>query len=116
MHNAERDEGFDGVGSYAACGEPRENYAARYREQWTSHHEKRLATGLTVVPCVAMDRNPQPRIDAPVVWYGYPEGNLKIIFAFITGVYNSCIYKHVCTTIFYYGSGKRKVGQKNDMF
>lgn len=56
-----------GVGSYAACGEPRENYAARYREQWTSHHEKRLATGLPVVPCVAMDRNPQPRIDAPVV-------------------------------------------------
>lgn len=105
-----------GVGSYAACGEPRENYAARYHEQWTSHHEKRLATGLPVVPCVAMGRNPQPRIDASVVWYGYPEGNLKIIFAFITGVYDSCIYKHVCTTIFYYGSGKRKVGQKNDMF
>lgn len=62
MYNAERDEGFDGVGSYAACGEPRENYVA------------------------------------------------------ITGVYHSCIYKHVCTTIFYYGSGKRKVGQKNDMF
>lgn len=105
-----------GVGSYAARGEPRENYAARYHEQWTSHHEKRLATGLPVVPCVAMDRNPQPRIDAPVVWYGYPEGNLKIIFAFITGVYDSCIYKDVCTTIFYYGSGKTKVGQKNDMF
>ena len=28
MYNAERDECFDGVGSYAACGEPRENYAA----------------------------------------------------------------------------------------
>ena len=56
-----------GVGSYAVGGEPRENYAARYHEQWTSHHEKRLATGLPVVPCVAMDRNPQPRIDAPVV-------------------------------------------------
>lgn len=55
MYNAERDEGFDGVGSYAACGGPRENYAA------------------------------------------------------ITGVYDRCIYKHVCTTIFYYGSGKRKV-------
>lgn len=55
MYNAERDEGFDGVGSYAACGEPRENYVA------------------------------------------------------ITGVYDSCIYKHACTTIFYYGSGKRKV-------
>lgn len=67
MYNAERDEGFDGVGAYAACGEPRENYAARYREQWTSHHEKRLTTGLPVVPCVAMDRNPQPRTDAPVV-------------------------------------------------
>ena len=46
MYNAERDEGFDGVGSYAARGEPRENYAARYHEQWTSHHEKRLATEL----------------------------------------------------------------------
>lgn len=54
MYNAERDEGFDGVGSYAARGEPRENYAARYHEQWTSHHEKRLATGLPVVPCVGI--------------------------------------------------------------
>lgn len=58
MYNAERDEGFDGVGSYAACGEPRENYAARYHEQWTSHHEKRLATGLPVVPCVGI-RSPE---------------------------------------------------------
>lgn len=62
MYSAEGNEGFDGVGSYAVDGEPRENYAA------------------------------------------------------ITGVYDSCIYKHVCTTIFYYGSGKTKVGQKNDMF
>lgn len=58
MYNAERDEGFDGVGSYAACGEPRENYAARYHEQWTSHHDKRLATGLPVVPCVGI-RSPE---------------------------------------------------------
>ncbi len=43
-----------GVGAYAVDGEPRENYAAWYREQWASHHEKRLATGLPVVPCVAM--------------------------------------------------------------
>lgn len=47
-----------GVGSYAVGGEPRENYAARYREQWTSHHEKRLATGLPVVPCVGI-RSPE---------------------------------------------------------
>ena len=92
MYNAERDEGFDGVGSYAACGEPRENYAARYHEQWTSHHEKAACDGATRR---ALRWNPQSRIDAPVVWYGYPEGNLKIIFAFITGVYDSCIYKHV---------------------
>lgn len=105
MYNAERDEGFDGVGSYAACGEPRENYAARYHEQWTSHHKKRLATGYP--SCLALESAAPNRRARSVV--GYPEGNLKIIFAFITGVYDSCIYKHVCTTIFYYGSGKRKV-------
>lgn len=47
-----------GVVRWDACGEPRENYAARYHEQWTNHHEKRLATGLPVVPCVGI-RSPE---------------------------------------------------------
>ena len=47
-----------GVVRWDACGEPRGNYAARYHEQWASHHEKRLATGLPVVPCVGI-RSPE---------------------------------------------------------
>lgn len=30
-----------------------------------------------MIPAVAMGWDPRPRIDAPVVWYGYPEGEYE---------------------------------------
>lgn len=77
MYNAGKDEGFDAVGSYAVGGAPCENYAANYLDWWKEHHRKRLDTGNPVIPAVAMGWDPRPRIDAPVVWYGYPEGEYE---------------------------------------
>lgn len=77
MYNASEADGFDAVGSYAVGGSPCENYAANYLGWWKEHHRKRLATGYPVIPAVAMGWDPRPRIDAPVVWYGYLEGEYE---------------------------------------
>lgn len=49
-----------------------EDYAAKIRQA-----AKKRGFAPFVIPAIAMGWDPRPRIDAPVVWYGYPDGEYE---------------------------------------